>query len=98
MSSSIRAPSIGSDPLAAHDLLEDRPVVSGEDEAVDGMLVEPQSAVPVHRLRDVHQQRVRHRIAGVGQQRVDDLLGVVAGSAGVPQAERSEPVGVDVLR
>ena len=30
-------------------------------------------------------------------QGVDDLLGVVAGGARVPQAERREPVGVDVL-
>jgi hypothetical protein len=56
-----------------------------------------QPAVAVHRLGDVDQQRVRDRVAGEAQQRVDDRLGVVARGSGVPQAERGEPVGVYVF-
>ena len=36
--------------------------------------------------------------SGSTDERVDDLLGVVAGRAGVPEPERGDPVGVDVLR
>src|SRR5665648_732406 len=38
-----------------------------------------------------------HGVTAVGDEGVDDLLGVVPGSAGIPQAERSQPVGVHVL-
>ena len=69
-----------------------------EHQAVDGVLLQAQPAVAGHRLGDVDEQRVRDGVPAVGQQRVDDLLGVVAGGAGVPEAERGEPVGVDVLR
>ena len=62
-----------------------------------GVLVEPQPAVARHRLGHVDQQRVRHGVAAEGQQHVDDLLGVVAGGARVPQPQRRQPVGVDVL-
>jgi hypothetical protein len=48
------------------------------------MLFDPQPAVTVHRLGDIDQQCVWHRIAAVGQQRIDHLLGVMAGSAGIP--------------
>ena len=56
-----------------------------------------QPAEAVHRVGDVDQQRVRHRVARVAHQCVDDLLGVVPGGAGVPQRERRHPVGVHVL-
>ena len=82
--------------LRSH-LLEHRAVVAREDEAVGRVLVEPQPAVAGHRLGDVDQQRVRHGVAAEGEQHVDDLLGVVARGARVPQPERREPVGVDVL-
>ena len=62
-----------------------------------GVLLQGEPAVAVHRVGDVDEQGVRDGVAAVGDQRVDDLLGVVAGGAGVPQAERGEPVGVDVL-
>jgi hypothetical protein len=68
-----------------------------QDQAVGGVLEEAQPAVAGHRLGDVDQQGVRHRVAGVLHERVHDLLGVVPGGAGVPQAERGHPVGVDVL-
>ena len=64
---------------------------------MDRVLLQPQPAVARHRLGHVDQQRVRHGVAAVLQQRVDDLLGVVAGGPGVPQPERGQPVGVDVL-
>ena len=62
-----------------------------------GCLERREPAVAGHRLGDVDEQRVRHGVAGVLDERVDDLLGVVPGGAGVPQAERGHPVGVDVL-
>jgi hypothetical protein len=64
---------------------------------VDGVLLQPQPAVAAHRLGDVDQQRVRDGVPRPLQQRVDDLLGVVPGGPGVPEAEGRQAVGVDVL-
>ena len=64
---------------------------------VERVLLQPQPTEPVHRVGDVDQQRAGHRVAAVGEQGVDDLLGVVAGGPGVPQPQRSQSVGVDVL-
>ncbi len=86
------------DPLGAQHLLQHRPVVRDQHQAVHGVLLQAQPPVPRHRLRDVDEQRVRDGVPAELQQGVDDLLGVVAGRAGVPEAERREPVGVDVLR
>ncbi len=61
------------------------------------MLAEGETPVTVHRLGDVDEQRVRHGVAAEFDERVDDLLGVVARGPCVPQAERRHPVGVDVL-
>ena len=61
------------------------------------VLLQGQPAVAVHRLGDVDEQGVRHGIPAVRDQGVDDLLGVVPGGARVPQAQRGDPVGVDVL-
>ena len=61
------------------------------------VLGEGEAAVAVHRLGDVDEQRVRHGVAAVLDERVDDLLGVVARRPRVPQAQRGHPVGVDVL-
>jgi hypothetical protein len=83
--------------LAAQHLFEHRDVAGVQHQPVHRVLVEAQPAVAVHRVGDVDQQGVRHRVARVAQQRVDDLLGVVAGGPRVPQAERGEPVGVHVL-
>jgi hypothetical protein len=85
------------DLLGPQDLLEHRTVVAGQHQPVHGVLVEPEPAVARHRLRDVDEQRVGHGVPAVGQQRVDDLLGVVPGSARVPESERGQPVGVHVL-
>ena len=68
-----------------------------QNQPVDRVLDQLQPAVPVHRVGDVDEQRVRHRVAGVTHQRVDDLLGVVPGCSGVPQPERGQAVGVHVL-
>ena len=85
------------DPLGAQHLLEHGPVAAGEHQTVGRVLLEAQPAVPVHRLGDVDEQCVGHGVAGERQQGVDDLLGVVPGGARVPEPERGEPVGVDVL-
>ena len=90
-------PEHAGDLLGAQHLLEHRPVVRHQGEAVGGVLLQPQPAVARHRLGDVDEQGVGHRVAAVLQQRVDDLLGVVPGGARVPQPQRRQPVGVHVL-
>ncbi len=85
------------DPLGPQDLLEHRPVGAGQDQPVDGVLGEGEAAVARHGLGDVDEQRVRDGVAGELDERVDDLLGVVPRGPGVPQAERGDPVRVDVL-
>ena len=77
---------------------EHRPVGRDQHQAVGRVLLDPQPAVAVHRVGDVDQQAVRDGVAAVREQGVDHLLGVVAGGARVPQAQRRQPVGVDVLR
>ena len=86
------------DLLGAQHLLEHGAVGGDQDQSVHRMLLQPQPAEAGHRLGDVDQEGVRHGVAAVGQQRVDHLLGVMAGRPGVPEAEVGQPVGVDVLR
>jgi hypothetical protein len=57
-----------------------------------------QPPVPAHGVDDVDEQRLRDGVAGEADERVDDLLRVVPGSPGVPQGQRGDAVGVDVLR
>ena len=83
---------------AAQHLLQHRPVGRHQDQAVLRVLLQPQPPVPVQRLGDVDEQRVRHGVAAVAQQNVDHLLGVVPGRPCVPQPQRRQPVGVHVLR
>ena len=71
--------------------------LNGEHEPVRGVLLEAESSVASHGLGDVDEKAVRHGVPAVGEQGVDDLLRVVPGGARVPQPERGEPVGVDVL-
>ena len=85
------------DLLVAQHLLEHRAVEADQDQAVHRALDQLQPAVAGHRVDDVDEQRLRHRVAGEGHQRVDHLLGVVPGGAGVPQRQRGDPVGVDVF-
>jgi hypothetical protein len=86
------------DPLGLQHLLQHRAVGGGQDQAVRRVLGEGEPAVAVHGLGDVDEQGVRHGVAAVLHQRVHHLLGVVPGGPRVPQAERGQPVGVDVLR
>ena len=97
VSSSIRRAEHPGDLLGPQHLLEHRPVGADQHQPVGRVLLQPQPAVAGHRLGDVDQQRVRDGVAAVLQQRVDDLLGVVAGGPRVPEPERRQPVGVDVL-
>jgi len=85
-------------PLGPQHLLQHRAVGAVQHQPVHRVLLQPQPAVPVHRLGDVDEQPVGNRVAGVGEQRVDDGLRVQAGGPGVPQAQRRQPVGVHVLR
>ena len=95
---SIRAPTSGWIFFDREHLFEDRPVVGVQHEPVGRVHRQLQASVAGHRLGDVDQQGVRHRVAAVPQQRVDHLLGVVAGGPRVPEPERGDAVGVDVLR
>src|SRR5665647_2322809 len=61
------------------------------------ILDQTEPSVAVHRVGHVHEQRVRHGITAVGDEGVDDLFGVVPRGAGVPKAERSQPIGVHML-
>jgi hypothetical protein len=92
-----RAPSSGADLLLPEDLLQHRPVERDEHQPVSGVVGQLETAVAAHRVDDVDEQRLRHGVAGVADERVDDLLRVVPGRAGVPQRERGDPVGVHVL-
>ena len=83
--------------LAADDLFEHGAVSGDEDQAVHGVLLEPEPAVAGHRLGDVDEERVRDCVAAVLEQDVDDLLGVMPGGAGVPEAQRRQPVGVHMF-
>ena len=62
------------------------------------VLEQLQSPVAAHRVGNVNEQCVRNGIARVLQQRVDDLFGVMARSASVPQSQWGDAVGVNVLR
>ena len=84
--------------LGAHDLLQDRHVGGVQDQAVGGVGEELEAPVAAHRLGDLGEQGVRHREARVGDEGVDDRLRVQARGARVPQGQRRDPVGVDVLR
>jgi hypothetical protein len=85
------------DLLLPDHLLQHRPVQGDQGQPVRRVLDQLEPAVAVHGVGHVDQQRVRHRVPGEADQGVHDLLGVVAGGAGVPQPEGGEPVRVHVL-
>ena len=93
----MRAPSIGATRFERMTSSSTARSERGEHQPVHRVVGQGEPAEAVHRVGDVDQQRVRHRVARVAHQRVDDLLGVVPGGAGVPQRERRDPVGVHVL-
>ena len=64
---------------------------------MDRRLGELQAAVAAHGVDDVDEQRLGDGVAGEADERVDDLLGVVPGGPRVPQRQRGDAVGVDVL-
>ena len=84
--------------LAAQDLLEHRAVRRCQHETVSRVLGDGEPAVAVHGLGDIDEEGMRDGIAGVGEEDVDDLLGIVAGRARIPQCEGCDAVRVDVLR
>ncbi len=83
--------------LRLRDLDEDGSVQPAQDQAVSWVVGELEPPVAVHRLGHVDQERVRHRVARIGQQRIDDRLGVVTGGTRIPQPEGRQPVRVHVL-
>jgi hypothetical protein len=60
--------------------------------------LELQSAVTGHRLCDVDEQGMGHRVSRVPEKHVDDSFGVLSSSTCVPQAEWCQAVGMYVLR
>ena len=86
------------DLLVTQNLFEHGAVQAHQGQAVGGILDQLQSTVAGHRVDDVDQKRLRHRVAREADQGVDDLLGVVAGRPGVPQCQRGDPVGVHMFR
>ena len=86
------------DLLVAGNLLQDCRLGRFQDQPVSRMLVDAHPAIPRHRLGDIDKQSLRNREARVVLQHVHDLLRIVAGGAGVPQRQRRDAVGVDVLR
>ena len=72
-------------PLGAQHLLQDRHVRGAQDQAVDRVGDQLQTAVAVHRLGDLGEQGVGHREARVGDENVDDGFGVQTGGPCVPQ-------------
>ena len=83
--------------LGAKHLGEDCLVGAQQHETVGRMFLDAQPAVPAHGVGDVDEQGTCHRVARVAHEDVDDLLGIMAGSHRIPQPQRGEPVGVDVL-
>ena len=86
------------DLLVAQDFLKHRAVQTQQHQPVHGTLDQLQPAVAGHGVDDVDQKRLRNSVAGVADQSVDHLLGIVARRTRVPQCQRGDPVGMDVLR
>ena len=85
------------DLLLAQHLLQHRPVQRDHDQAVDRGVRQLQAPVATHRVDDVDEQRLRYGVAGEAHEGVDHLLGVVTRGPRVPQRQRGDAVGVDVL-
>ena len=83
--------------LVAQHFFEHRTIQADQHQPVHGAFHQLQPAVAGHRVDDVDEQRLRHRVARERHQRIDHLLGVVTRRAGVPQGKRGDAVGVNVL-
>ena len=86
------------DVLVAGDLDEERDLVADEGEPAGVEVAhEPQPAVAAHLVVHLGEHAARHRVLGEIVERGGDLAGVHAGDGGVPQRQRRDAVGVDVL-
>ncbi len=85
------------DLLVAQHFLKHRAVQAHQRQAMGRVLDQLQSSVAGHGVDGVDEQGLRHRVAGVTDQRVDDLLGIMAGGASIPQCQRCDAVGVDMF-
>ena len=72
------------DLLAAQHFFQHGYVGGVQDQTVHGVLLKSETTVPTHRLGDVDKQRVRHGVAAVSQQHVDDNFGVKPSRTCVP--------------
>ncbi len=73
------------------------PIETDQHQTVRGMFHQLEPAVAGHGLDHIDQQRLRYRVTRIVDQRVDNLLGVVAGRAGIPQRQRCHPIGVHMF-
>ena len=82
----------------AHHLFEDGRVGGGERQsAAVEVTHDHQPAVATHLVVDLGEHRRRHRVLGEPGQRRRHLARAQPGRSRIPQAERGDPVGVDVL-
>ena len=59
-----------------------------QNQSMHGVVGQLKSAIARHGFGDVDQECMRHGIAGVANQRVDDLFGIVTGGTRIPQTQR----------
>ena len=62
-----------------------------------GGVVEAQNAVAIHRVGDVHEQRVGNGKTRMREEGIDDPFRIETRSLRIPQPQVREPVGVDML-
>ena len=63
-----------------------------------GGVVEAQNAVALHRVGDVHEQRVGNGKTRMREEGIDDPFRIETRSLRIPQPQVREPIRVDVLR
>ena len=56
-----------------------------------------EASVALHRLRNGDEKRLRDRVAGIAHQDVHNLFCVMSGGPSVPQCERGDAIGMNML-
>ena len=82
----------------ADELVEQSRLRCGQGQPVDRMVDEREHTETVHDVDDVDEEFVRDRVLREFEEHVDDGFGIMTAGACVPQSQRSDLVGVDVLR
>ena len=82
----------------ADELVEQSRLRCGQGQPVDRMVDEREHTETVHDVDDVDEEFVRDRVLREFEEHVDDGFGIMTAGACVPQSQRSDLIGVDVLR